>query len=612
MRFLALSPFLALLTTASASAQFVPPVPKGVAGETVIHERPIPLPHAEQQWIRAASPSFTLISSADETRTKQIAETLETVAGALRRVHPRFDARFTDTTVFVFNRRRDSQPYFELLLNQPRTTAPGAFVVQSNGTAAIVIDSGRPLATDRTVKHELMHNILAASGTRLPLWLEEGIAEYFSTTVVRGDSVIIGRPIISHYRLLRLRGVLPVEDILGARHGAAAASHPLFYPQCWALVEWMMRTKRQAFYSFVADVDEGANAAVAFRRHFGMEIGTVTRSFRMTASRPSASSNVQIERTPIPVATRSISASDALYELGRFLGGMINTRDDAERYLRAALALDPAHARSVAGIGTLRAYERKYDEAEPFFDDALELAPDDSVVRALYAEALLQNAIGPFAGAIDVGRDAVDRFRRARTLIESARALEPSPLADAILGTTYLVEDDVTAGIEPLERARAERPARLDFALNLYALYVRAGREADAGALFQSTFQRSKNTQAVFAARAVYVRERMRKANQLVAARRFEDAAAVIKELIDVTPDETAKADLRLEYDKLMKVATVNREIETYNEAVNAYNGRELHAALERLDHLLTVATDDEIRGKAERLRTTVRRRLGM
>lgn len=527
-------------------------------------------------------------------------------------MHPRFDARFTDTTVFIFNRRRDSQPYFELLLNQPRTNAPGAFVAQPDGTAAIVIDAARALATDRTIKHELMHNILATSGTRLPLWLEEGIAEYFSTTVVRDNSVTIGRPIMSHYRSIRARGVLPTEDFLAARQGSAIASHPSFYPQCWLLVEWMMRTNRKAFYAYVSDLEQGMPPAESFRRHFGLEIGTVARTFRLLTARPSAANTVQADRKPVAVSTTQISSADALYELGRFLGGMNHTRNDAEQYLRAALELDAKHARSIAGIGALRAYERDHAGASDFFEEALAMAPNDPIVQTLYAEALLQNAIGPSAGVSELDAGATDRFRRARELVIAARQTQPSPLADAILGTTYLVEDDPSPGIEHLERARAERPARVDFALNLYALYLQAGRSGDAEALFDSVLKRSKSPQAAHSARAIYARERLAEANRLARAERVEDAAAIVQQLIETTEDETTKAKLREQHRKLTNVVAVNRDITAYNDAVSAYNAGKLEIALEKLDSLLTFVSDDEIRAKAAQLRTTVRRRLGM
>lgn len=601
---------LALLCTGAAYGQFVPPVPKGLRGDTAVGTAPIPLPRSNQQWIRATSANFTIISSAPEARTREIAELLETVAGALRRVHPRFDARFTDTTVFLFNRRRDSQPFFEVLLNQKRTRAPGAFIVQPDGTAVIIVDSGRPLSTNRTVKHELMHNILAASGTRLPLWLEEGIAEYFSTTVIRGDTLVVGRPIVSHQLNLRARGTLPMEELITARRGSPTAGHILFYPQSWAMVDWMMRSGRQTFYKFVADVESGLPVEEAFRAHYSVGLGAVARSIRNMPVRPSAASMIHVERRAVPVSTTAIDAADVLYEIGSFLGRFNATRADAERYLLAALDAAPHHARATAGLGTLRAYDRKYEDALPFFEEAMAIDPDDPAVRTGFAEALLQNAIGPFAGVTDLGPEAAGRFRRARELAESVLARQQAPLAQAIAGTTYLIEEDPSPGVSLLEQAHAARPARLDFAFNLYALYLRLDRTSEAEALFENVFSRSPDPQTVLASRSVYVREHLLRANRLIKQQRIEEAAAVVRGLVEVTPDPAAQAELIAEADRLSRVAEANRQILAYNEAVHAFNRSDNDAALLMLEQLLAVVTDEIIREKAENLRIAVRKRL--
>ena len=602
---------IALLTVVAAQGQYVPPVPSGVAGRTRLGNNPIPVPGAEQRWIRAVSPNFTVISSASEARTREIAEMLETIADALRHVHPRFDARFTDTTVFVFAKRRDSQPYFELLMSQKRTAATGAFVAQPDGSAAIIVDAGRPLATDKTVKHELMHNILAASGAELPLWLEEGIAEYFSTTEIRGDHVIVGRAIVPHQMSLRSRGVLAMEDVMAAKAGSPISTHILFYPQVWGIVDWMMRASRGQFYAFVADVEDGVEQVEAFRARFSIEPATVARALRSIVLRPSASSALQIEKKPVEVKTGEIEPADALFELATFLGRMNRTRGDAEVYLRAALEMDARHARATAALGTIRAYQRRFDEAAVFFDDALKLDGADAVVKLSYASALLRNAIGPFAGAVDLEGDAPERFRRARELAMDALAKEPSPLAEAIVGTTYLVDDDASAGIAHLERARAARPARIDYALNLYALYLRSGRRDNADRLFAESFARSRNPQAAFAARAVFVREALRKANDLIKGERIAEAADVVRELAEVTPDPAAKTELHKQADELDRTANANRQIVEYNKAVIAFNQRENAEALQILDTLIATATDADVRNRAERLRTTVRKRLG-
>src|ERR1700716_273527 len=109
-----------LATTLRAQDVFVPPVLKGIKGEGVGRrtEKPIPFPPADEQWLLGRSKHFTLISSANEKRTREIAGDLETLAAALEQLTPKFSTTSpAPTRVFLFSRRREVQPYFDLLLN---------------------------------------------------------------------------------------------------------------------------------------------------------------------------------------------------------------------------------------------------------------------------------------------------------------------------------------------------------------------------------------------------------------------------------------------------------------------------------------------------------------
>ena len=67
----------------------------------------------------------------------------------------------------------------------------------------MVIDAEQLFLSDRTAVHELMHGILSASESSLPLWLEEGLAEYFSTAQIRGGVLTLGAPIPEHRQRVR-------------------------------------------------------------------------------------------------------------------------------------------------------------------------------------------------------------------------------------------------------------------------------------------------------------------------------------------------------------------------------------------------------------------------
>ncbi|MGZ7081267.1 MAG: collagenase, partial [Thermoanaerobaculia bacterium] len=510
-------------------AGFVPPIPIGIAGDgTPRHsDKPIPFPSASDQWLRIVTKHFDIISDSGESRSRTLATNLETLAAALAELHPRFQpAAISRTRVIVFRRRRESQPYFDLLLNRRNTDATGVFVTQRDGGSMVIDDSGR---TTRTPFHELVHYLLA-SGTekRPPLWLEEGLAEYFSDAQIARGSIIAGRTIREHAELLQRRRKVSLQEVFEAKYESDAAAAPIFYAMSWAAVDWLIDTNRPAFYQFLHDTEEGVPVAEALKNRYGKTVEELQRSI----TSPLAAWQTRGIRLPVPQADTSVeiaslSRADVLYELGWYLAGIEDVSVEAERHLREAIAIDPAHARSMAAIGAMRAKEKKFDDATPWFERALVAGPNDGAVCLMYAEALLQDEIGPFAETEDLKEDAPTRFRKARSLAEDALRLG----ADAgrsygAIGTTYIVEVDSRPGIAALEKAVALLPSRGDYALHLFSLLRRADEKERANAVF-ARLSGMHSSQIDFAARGIIVRQELEKANVLTRRQKLDDAVAV-------------------------------------------------------------------------------------
>ncbi len=597
-----LLPFALAALPALAGAQFIPPIPKRVAGDTKLERRgPIPLPAENQSWIRVRTPRFTIISSANERRTREVAQSLEALAVSLRQVNERFDGSSIDTRVLLFARRRDSQAFFDLLLNRKRAESPGVFVGHPNGSGTMVIDAGREW--DRTLFHELIHNLLAGSGAHLPLWLEEGIAEYFSTAAIKGNNIVIGHPIREHLRVLWSRSLLPLKDVLDAPRTSPLITHVMFYPQCWGTVAWMMRSNRRAFYSLLTDVEAGMSASAALLKHYHLDERAIDRAIRKPDSVPFTTISVPLESVEGSTTVEDLARADALSEIGSFLGVIEVSAPDAERFFNAALQLDPSHGRAIAGLANLRARQRNYEEAYPIYERALKASPDDPVVLLDFAEALMRNRIGTFAG-VPGGGEAPVHVRRAREL--ARRALNHGgdlARANAVLGSSYLVEEDVGPGIIPLEKALDLRPSRSDVALNLYTLYLRSGDRAHADALFERRFARSRNPQVTFAARTIFVQEQLTIVNRSIARNELENAQTLVKELIELTSDPMAKLDLQNQLRDLERTAAINAQIHAYNAAVGVANGGKTEEALKMVNDLLQRATDETVIADATRLR---------
>jgi len=583
---------LLLVLLAAAQDVFVPPVPKGIAREGKVRKakQPIPFPDEKETWIRVRTPRFDLISSASEARTRQIASDFETLAAALKQTSARFQSARVPTTVFVFADRRESQPYFDLLVGE-KTLLTGLYVRHSGGGTMFVDASRRSF--EKTAMHELVHDLLRQSDVMPPLWMEEGLADYFSNAEIRGDAVVAGLRIEGHVQMLVKKPGRTLEEMFAVRAESPEASSPYFYAQSWAAVDWLMQLDARAVYAYLRDLEDGADPLAALQTHFHKTREDFVEALR--SPRRHAGRTVRIETPPLElkIDAGTVTRPELLYQLGSFLTHVSGAESEAGRHFAEALRLDPKHAPTLAAVGRL--------------EEALSAAPNDPAIHLLYAETLLGSAIGDFAGIFEPEETDVEKFRTARTL--AGRALElgaDEGRARAVIAVSMIVEPDLPATIAALERAREAAPSRADVALHLYALYLDTGERAKADALFAAAFENSRDQQIVFAARNIRVQAETDRANELAGEGRLDEAATVVRGLAANVTDAAGRRELEQQAAQLEKLAAVNRHISRYNEAVAAANAGRTGEARKILDELLQVATDEQVVRDAQRLRRKV------
>jgi hypothetical protein len=589
-----------LVVAAATLAQdvYVPPVPIGVRREGKVRavKTPIAFPDADTSWIRLRSEHYDVISSASEEHTRDIVTDLETVASALTGVSSRFRSGAVATTVLIFADRDESLPYFELLLGRANPAATGLYVRHEGGGTMFIDASRRRSPIEKTAMHELVHDLLRQTEQVPPLWIEEGLAEYFSNGEVRDDKLTAGATIRSHAALLRRKLPLALEDMFEVRAESDMAMTPVFYAQSWAAVDWLMRLDADVFFLFVQDVERGTPVATALRKHYDKTLKEMESGIRSASSRNSGHViELDAERREV-ARPRFVDRATLLYELGRFLSHVAGAEEDSQRHYAEALRLDPKHARALAATGR--------------FEEAIAAGLNDAEVHLSYAETLLTTALGPFAGIFEPAPGDEAKFRKARTLAERALALGAGEgAARAAIGATWLVETDLTPGIEQLQRAHALLPGRYDITLNLYAMLLRSGQRDEARALHAEALANPTDKQVVFAAKNVLLLAETTRANALAKQGQLEEAAQVVRELAAATADPMGRRELEQQAASLESTASVNRHIRMYNEAVALANTGRNKAAVKLLDELLLVATDVIVVRDAKKLRDEVRKR---
>jgi hypothetical protein len=138
-----------------------------------------------------------------------------------------------------------------------------------------------------TIQHEAFHQYAAMKLGRLPIWVNEGLAEYFGQGIFTGDGFVCG--VFPPWRLQRIRAhvaaneFLPLEDLLRYTHDQWNQQLDVTnYDQAWAYIQFLAHGSgaegQDALKQYIRGVGHGQDSVKAFRASIG-EPAEVERRF---------------------------------------------------------------------------------------------------------------------------------------------------------------------------------------------------------------------------------------------------------------------------------------------------------------------------------------------
>lgn len=216
---------------------------------------------AQIKFTRIENEHFALYSDGSPGRAAAVLDRLEKVRSFfLQTVNPRVVA---------------AKPRI-VLLNNPKTFATfvdrktvAAYYIGLPHRDLIVVGPG---ANDMVVlTHEYVHMLVHQAGMRLPLWLNEGLAEVYSTVEYVDGRMRVGAPKVGYLQLLHrkfpdIRSILQAED-----YGSTEHVGPL-YAASWAIAHMMMLEDdlRPKFTRFTNALQAGLAPDLALRKSYGL------------------------------------------------------------------------------------------------------------------------------------------------------------------------------------------------------------------------------------------------------------------------------------------------------------------------------------------------------
>ena len=344
------------------------------------------------------------------------------------------------TRLVVFSGENEFKPY--------RANAVSRAYYQSAADRDYIVMSSLDGESQRVVVHEYMHLLVRRSNLDYPVWLNEGLAEFFSTIEPQGSNMAVGRVPVDRLMYLNTEArLMPLARLLAVEHGDpeynTSAHAGTFYSESWALVHMLMTDTRYRprVHAFMEAVGNGDDARAALPSAFGKTLAAVQSDLEGYIRKQTYVYFTTPYKEPKSNDKAPVRPADA-FEAGLVTANLLAASPGKEAEARAAFdALSQIKPDDV-GLLESRAYfelrTANTDEAQPLLERAIALGSTNAAAYRDYATR--------FGLPLDT----------AETLLRKAVTLDPADLelrlylADAQVGLKKGA--DALATLAPVKR----------------------------------------------------------------------------------------------------------------------------------------------------------------
>lgn len=391
---------------------------------------------AEGKWTKVEMTNFTLVGSASEKELRNVGNKLEQFRQTLSLLMPKAKLESSvPITVYVFDSYDDFQSYFHYEKNERKIG--GIFISRDEANYIDLSIEKKYYDIYDVIFHEYFHYVLRRNLFRVPLWLHEGMAEYFSTFDIDedGKKVKIGMPVSRRVVELRKRDFMPLDKLFAVNGKSPEYKESdkvgVFYAESWALVHFLLNgnngQRKNQLFQFVDLINAGNATKDAFQKAFQTDYKQIENELRTYINRfafPGYEYNLDKKIAWDETAKVSQLSEVEIKTLQGKLLRFVGTDEKAEKKLLEAVALNSANAEVYRLLGAIYDSQKKPPEARKSYEKALALEPNNylnylNLVRFLREDKNNDEAIKYCRQAIKLKPDAAGNYTLLGSIYEN-------------------------------------------------------------------------------------------------------------------------------------------------------------------------------------------------
>jgi hypothetical protein len=411
---------------------------------------------AAPKWTYASSDHFEVYTTGGDGRAREALASFERVHAFFTDYMNLSPATARPTRLIVFSGENEFKPY--------RANAVSRAYYQSAADRDYIVMSSLDSESQRVVVHEYVHLLVRHSNLDYPVWLNEGLAEFFSTIEPQGSKMAVGRVPVDRLAYLNTEArLIPLARLLAVEHGDpeynTSAHVGTFYSESWALVHMLMTDSRYRphVHAFMDAVGNGAEAHAALPSAFGKTLAAVQSDLEGYIRKQTYVYLTAPYKEPKISDKAPVRTADA-FEAGLVTANLLAASPGKEAEARAAFdALAQVKPEDVDLLESRAYFELRTanpDEARPLLERAIALGSTNAATYRDYATR--------FGVPLD----------SAETLLRKAVTLDPADLALRL----YLAETQLglKKGADALATLAPVQKVGPDYAFQLLQLLANA------------------------------------------------------------------------------------------------------------------------------------------
>ena len=437
---------------------------------------------AADNWIEVRSPHFTVQTNAGEKEARRVADQFEKIRNMF---HSAFSSMRVDPgqpIVIVAAKNENTLKLFLPEEWEAKGHIHHAGLYQPGEDKDYVVmrldsEGENPF---HTLYHEYTHALLRLNFSNLPLWFNEGLAEFFGNSTLGDKEIRTGTIDPGHLYLLNQSKLIPIETLLEVDHNSPYYNESnrasVFYAESWAVVHYLMldeeARKKELLKNFLAAWTKSGNQIDAARetfgdlKQFGKKIEAYSRqgSFRIgiiKAGQAAAEKSYTV---------RNVSPSEAIALRGDFFTHH-NRAEQAQPVLEEALKTEPNLPFVHEALGFYHYRRHETEEADKEMQLAIKLGSAGFAPQYFHGFLLMQES----------GYEAESSLE-AKSSLEKAVQLnqEFAPAYEALSRAYSRSPDTQKQSVNAAIKAVQLDPGQLAYSINLAYLLLNNSRFSEA------------------------------------------------------------------------------------------------------------------------------------